>query len=84
MEISNLLKEKYSKNEYNELIKFKYIKKQNEEMIEKFININNLYTQTINSIQTELTENKKKIIKLNEMFCENTKFFNHILTNLIS
>lgn len=79
MEILDLLEEKYTNKEYNEIKKLICIQKQNLNVLNNFKSINTLNNQIIDSLKYQLYNNNKELDNLNDMFYENYRLLRHIL-----
>ena len=80
MEILDLLEEKYTNKEYNEIKKLICIQKENLDTLNNFKSINTLNNQILNSLKHQLYNNNIELDNLNDMFYENYRFLRHILT----
>jgi hypothetical protein len=83
MEIFDLIEEKYNAQEYSEILKLFYIKKNNAILIENLYKILTATTDAINTLKININDNDMNIITLNDKFYENNKMFKHILENML-
>jgi hypothetical protein len=65
-----------------ELKKINSMKKQNDYILKKFKNVEELYNNTIESLINQVNQKNDDIEKFNDMFMENNKHLKYILTNI--
>ena len=69
--------------DHNEIVAWMNMRQQNLQLLEKFKNVNILYSQTLCDIMEKITQNRNSIIELQHIFYENKKLFNQALFNLM-
>lgn len=82
MEQQNITTQNYNAKIINELKNLFLIKKQNELILKKIKQIEDLYNNTINALLIQINEKKYIIQNLNDIFLENNKHLKYILSEL--
>lgn len=82
MEISEIIKYKYSQVELAEIKNLIKMQRQNKQILNKMEKMDKLYNLTINRINDQILKNIDDITSLNNRFAENKKHFNYIIKQL--
>jgi 3-methyladenine DNA glycosylase AlkC len=83
MEIQDLLLQKYDYKTMTEIKNLFIVRKQNNEILEKLKQTEQLYNDVIESLLNQTKEKHENVEKINEMFMENSKHLKYILKSLI-